>query len=862
MAEEKIIIELDIKTDKAISDTVELKQKVAAMKKELKELKEVGDENTEAYVLLNATMKATEKQLKNNEAQLAANATLQKEEIGTIQRLQASNAELRAEKQKLNLEDEQGLLRLKEINDQMDANTAQLLEYGNAEQKRVANIGKYKEDIIGAYEELSRMSKAYKENESKIKELTEAEGDHSQAIMVLKKRNEELNESAKEISETSGANIEIYEESTKKIGGFQGVLSKMPESTGGAVKGFVDMGKAAWSFVMNPIGLTIAAIVGALLLLKKSLGSTEEGQNKMNKITGMLSGAFNALLKVIKPLAMFIADYVIVYFETLGKVADKALSIVSKGLGALGFNKAAEAVDNFGASVKETMRAATELADAEAELQKVQRQSEKIQLDYQKAAEKQRQIRDDESKTMKERVAANEQLNQILQEQIKAEMSIANQALKVAELRIVAEGESTDALNQRAEALTKISDIQERITGQESEYLANVNSLRKEQQALDKEALDKKAARIEEQKKLKEEADKEEIERQKKLAEAQLKALDLELRAYEATNQSKLENDELLTQASIDEEIKRQSEIQAIQLEQLEIQKNNKLISEEEYKVAVLESDVAFAAQKTELQNQLSEQEKARKLADAKYQFELDQSILEQSLFGEFEASLRWMEADQKAEIEFANKTILNEDAKGKAILKINEKYAKAEKAIKLAKYQAEMALAGDFAKNVATIAGEQSKIGKQASAAATTISTIQGSVAAFTGMTSSIPGPVGIGLGLAAAAAALASGYANVKKILSVQSGLPGDSGGGSASGGGASTPSISVTAPVQPVSVNPSLGQGIISRQVDSNSSATMKSAFSEALKENPLQPTLVTNDVTLNQQSDSQRLKTASI
>ena len=231
-------------------------------------------------------------------------------------------------------------------------------------------------------------------------------------------------------------------------------------------------------------------------------------------------------------------------------------------------------------------------------------------------------------------------------------------------------------------------------------------------------------------------------------------------------------------------------------------------------------------------------------------------------MFGEFEASLRWMEADQKAEIEFANKTILNEDAKGKAILKINEKYAKAEKAIKLAKFQAEMSLAGDFAKNIATIAGENTRVGKAASVAATTISTIQGGVAAFTGMTSSIPGPVGIGLGIAAAAAALASGYASVKKILSVQSGLPGDGGGGSAGGGGATAPSISATVPIQPVSVNPSLGQGIISRQVDSNSSATMKIAFSEALKENPLQPTLVTNDVTLNQQSDSQRLKTASI
>ena len=172
------------------------------------------------------------------------------------------------------------------------------------------------------------------------------------------------------------------------------------------------------------------------------------------------------------------------------------------------------------------------------------------------------------------------------------------------------------------------------------------------------------------------------------------------------------------------------------------------------------------------------------------------------------------------------------------------------------------MSLAGDFAKNIAQIAGENTKVGKAASVAATTISTIQGSVAAFTGMTTSVPGPVGIGLGIAAAAAALASGYKSVEKILSVNSGLPGDGSVSAGGGAGASAPNISAVAPQLPQSVNPSLGQGIISRQVDSNSSATMKMAFSEALSENPLQPTLVTNDVTLNQDAQLQQSKTQNI
>lgn len=49
----------------------------------------------------------------------------------------------------------------------------------------------------------------------------------------------------------------------------------------------------------------------------------------------------------------------------------------------------------------------------------------------------------------------------------------------VANLRIDAEGKTTDLLDARAEALAEISDIQERITGQESEQLTNRVSLQK-----------------------------------------------------------------------------------------------------------------------------------------------------------------------------------------------------------------------------------------------------------------------------------------------------------------------------------------------------------------------------------------------
>jgi hypothetical protein len=71
--------------------------------------------------------------------------------------------------------------------------------------------------------------------------------------------------------------------------------------------------------------------------------------------------------------------------------------------------------------------------------------------------------------------------------------AIARQAL-LANLRIKAEGKSKEALEKQAQALTGISDIQERIVGQESEQLVNINSLRKEGADKAKEIADKAAA--------------------------------------------------------------------------------------------------------------------------------------------------------------------------------------------------------------------------------------------------------------------------------------------------------------------------------------------------------------------------------
>ncbi len=89
------------------------------------------------------------------------------------------------------------------------------------------------------------------------------------------------------------------------------------------------------------------------------------------------------------------------------------------------------------------------------------------------------------------------------------------------------------------------------------------------------------------------------------------------------------------------------------------------------------------------------------------------------------------------------------------------------------------------LAETLANAVGKETAAGKALSVAVTTINTIKGAIAAFTGMTSTFPGPVGIALGVVAAAGVVASGVKAVKQILAVK--IP--RGGGS----GGSAPSIS---------------------------------------------------------------------
>jgi len=129
--------------------------------------------------------------------------------------------------------------------------------------------------------------------------------------------------------------------------------------------------------------------------------------------------------------------------------------------------------------------AALETADALVEQRKevelLEAGQQKLMLQYQTAAELQRQIRDDESKTFAERKAANDELSNILDEQLEKEQALSQKKLDLAILEASVNSDNLELQKLVIAAETELVDINERLTGQRSEQLTNTNALIREQ---------------------------------------------------------------------------------------------------------------------------------------------------------------------------------------------------------------------------------------------------------------------------------------------------------------------------------------------------------------------------------------------
>ena len=201
--------------------------------------------------------------------------------------------------------------------------------------------------------------------------------------------------------------------------------------------------------------------------------------NLLNRLDGFVN-SWVAVGDVIKGVFELDWDAVVKGAEDYGT----ALVQMSTGLDAEQQKAFVEGVKDFVVEVADATVKAVAQADAltklrnEVKLLDVEQQRQ--QLTSQKEAEIQRQIRDDISRTLADRIAANDELKKVLDKQIAAEQIAVDKKIELAEAELALNTKSVDLQVALKQAKLAQAELDERITSQNSEQLTNQKSLEKE----------------------------------------------------------------------------------------------------------------------------------------------------------------------------------------------------------------------------------------------------------------------------------------------------------------------------------------------------------------------------------------------
>ena len=330
--------------------------------------------------------------------------------------------------------------------------------------------------------------------------------------------------------------IEQIKGLTKKVEELEGQLKDTNSTTKKVAKGFKGIG-----------GAIAATGLGAFLIVaKKMVDVFKENQIVLDAFSTSfeaVSLAFNDLFNYLNKNVGTVIDYFKGLFDNpvqslknFGQaIIDNVIERVESSLEALGylgeavvkvfsgdFAGAAESAKNAGKELfdvvtgvdntfekvsetlptvvdgivnytKSTVAAARETVNLQKKAEIGIAQNRIILEQKDREAEKLRQIRDDESKTIAERIAANERLGEVLDEQERLMIANADAAIAAAQAQF---DKNANDENQIAllEARAEKEGILAQVEGFRSEQLTNLNSLERESLDIQKEVTEAKIA--------------------------------------------------------------------------------------------------------------------------------------------------------------------------------------------------------------------------------------------------------------------------------------------------------------------------------------------------------------------------------
>ena len=360
--------------------------------------------------------------------------------------------------------------------------------------KALKDLKEVKESLAGVKESQEKATKAQEESTKATEDSAKATKKSSKAIKglakgfkgvglafkaagiglvlgVLSKLKEvlEQNQTVMDLLSTATNTISVVFNEVSKV--VTDVYDSVTKSSEG-FEGFGKVLKNVMTISLLPMKAAFFGIKAGILALmlaweKSPLGGGDEG--KIASLTESLNETKQSLIDIkdegldaVKNIGDNIA-------EAITEVVAATKIIVKEG------QKGLEAID-----VKKAFETGGELTKLRNEVKLLEADQQALMLTYQTQAELQRQIRDDESLTIKERKEANDELGRILEEQLKVEQGLAQKKVDLAQVELDLNSTNIDLQVALKDAKTELIDINERIIGQESEQKTNAVALNKE----------------------------------------------------------------------------------------------------------------------------------------------------------------------------------------------------------------------------------------------------------------------------------------------------------------------------------------------------------------------------------------------
>ena len=233
---------------------------------------------------------------------------------------------------------------------------------------------------------------------------------------------------------------------------------------------------------VSKVGVALKAIGIGLILKAFSLFTDVLSENQ--KTLDFATTAFNFVSLAVNDLIQNV-DAVVGWFKKLGSV----VGAVFKGQFAVAAVIMKDAVSDIVDYTTETAKAADEITQLGNRAAVAAAQNRGLVEEFDRQAEQLRQIRDDESKSIEDRIQANKDLGIVLEEQEKAMLANADLILQEAQANYN-RNQSIENEVALIEAKNEKLGILAQVEGFRSEQLVNENSLNREKNDLAKEAIE------------------------------------------------------------------------------------------------------------------------------------------------------------------------------------------------------------------------------------------------------------------------------------------------------------------------------------------------------------------------------------